>query len=182
MKDLYRKQKNLIQFLGAIGGLYALWFLVYECWIGPNDYVDTWLSERVAHAGARALSLLGYVTSVEKTTIVVNGRPTVFIGNPCNSLALMATFTGLIGAFPGSLNKKLFFIPLGVLAIYLINVLRVAALSLNHIYSHGTVDFNHKYTFSFVVYAFIFSMWIIWVKRYSNLSFELEGQVSSTHG
>ncbi|WP_205502613.1 exosortase X [Rufibacter psychrotolerans] len=179
MFELYHQQKSLFKFLGTILGLYGIWFLVYECWVGPNDYVDTWLSEQVAQAGAWSLSLLGYSTQAQKIMILVDGRPTVFIGNPCNSLALMATFTGLIGAFPGDLKKKLFFIPVGIVAIYLINVLRVAALSLNHIYSHGTVDFNHKYTFSFVVYAFIFGMWVIWVKKYSSLTFE--GQAANSH-
>ncbi len=172
MKELYQSQKSLFHFLGSIIGLYAIWFLVYECWAGPNDYVDTWLSVQVAHAGAGAMSLLGYETMVSETTIIVGGRPTVFIGNPCNSLVLMATFIALIAAFPGDIKKKLYFIPVGVVAIFLINVFRVAALALNHMYSLGTVDFNHKYTFSFAVYAFIFAMWMVWVKRYSSFSFD----------
>ncbi len=49
------------------------------------------------------------------------------------------------------------------------NVLRVAALSLNHMYSRGTVDFNHKYTFTVLVYAFIFFLWHLWVKYFSSL-------------
>lgn len=167
MIEFYKRQKSLILFLVAIGGLYGLWYGLYECWIGPNDYVDTWLSGQVAQAGAVVLRLFNYETVVKATTILVNNRPTLYIGNPCNGLALMAVFTGLISAFPGAVKMKLYFIPLGIALIFLINVLRVVILTINHIYSRSTVAFNHHYTFSFLVYAFIFSLWMIWVKKYS---------------
>lgn len=159
-------------FLGIALGLYALWYVLYEGWLGPDGSLDAWLSIKVARAGAGVLGILGYETAVRETTIMVAGKPTVFIGNPCNGLAIVAVFAGLIAAFPGPARKKLYFIPLGALGILLINVVRVAALAVNHIYSQGSVDFNHKYTFSFVVYAFIFAMWVIWVKKFSNLESE----------
>ena len=44
-------------------------------------------------------------------------------------------------------------------------MLRVAALALNHQYARGSLDFNHHYTFTFVVYACIFGLWMLWARR-----------------
>jgi hypothetical protein len=49
-------------------------------------------------------------------------------------------------------------------------VLRVAGLALNVLYNASSVDFNHKYTFTILVYAAIFGMWMLWVKRYASTS------------
>ena len=49
--------------------------------------------------------------------------------------------------------------------IWGLNVLRLAALALNHQYAHRSVDFNHHYAFTFVVYACIFGLWMLWARR-----------------
>jgi exosortase family protein XrtF len=98
----------------------------------------------------------------------VAGKPAVIVGDPCNGLVLYALFAGFVLAFPGGTwRRKLPFIAGGIVLIYLLNILRVGALALNHLYSYGTVDFNHHYTFSFIVYGCIFLLWILWVRRYA---------------
>jgi exosortase/archaeosortase family protein len=83
-------------------------------------------------------------------------------------LVLYAMFTGFIVAFPGPWRPKLWFVPLGVIALYLLNIVRVGALALNHHYAHQSVDFNHHYTFSFVVYGCICALWMQWVRWYGS--------------
>jgi exosortase/archaeosortase family protein len=78
---------------------------------------------------------------------------------------LYALFGGFVLAFPGPWQRKLWFIPLGMALIWVLNVLRVAALALNHHYAHQSVDFNHHYTFTFMVYACIFGLWMLWARR-----------------
>ena len=31
------------------------------------------------------------------------------------------------------------------------------------------LDFNHDYTFTIIVYAFVFMLWYIWIQRFSPL-------------
>ncbi|MEJ7660257.1 MAG: hypothetical protein WKG07_11870 [Hymenobacter sp.] len=56
--------------------------------------------------------------------------------------------------------------PAGILAIYALNVGRVALLALSHAYWYHSVDFNHHYTFTFVVYG---ASWgpvgTVWARR-----------------
>jgi exosortase/archaeosortase family protein len=81
---------------------------------------------------------------------------------------LYALFAGFVLAFPGPVRRKLWFIPLGIAAIYLLNIIRIGVLALNHLYYHESVEFNHHYTFSFVVYACIFLLWMLWARRLSS--------------
>jgi len=75
-------------------------------------------------------------------------------------MVLYALFSGFVIAFSTSLRHKLWFIPVGIVLIYGINMLRIVAMSLNHYYFFKTLDFNHHYLFAFTVYGFIGLLWL----------------------
>ena len=159
--------KQIIRFLATAFGLYIIWYLCYDLWLFPDGRLDSWLSVKEAWLAGIGLNLLGYNASSNLYTVFINKFPVVLVGNPCNGMVLFALFTGFIVAYPGPWKAKLFYIPIGVLLIYLLNVLRIMALALNSWHSRHTLEFNHKYTFAFVVYACIFAFWMIWIKRYA---------------
>ncbi|GAA4013974.1 archaeosortase/exosortase family protein [Hymenobacter fastidiosus] len=158
----------LRRFLVLAVVLYGVWFLGYEQWLALDGRLDAALSANITAASARALRLFGFeasVASADPYMLLLNRQEVVHVGNPCNGLVLYALFTGFVLAFPGPVRRKLWFIPLGILAIYLLNIIRVGGLALNHLYYHESVDFNHHYTFTFVVYGCIFLLWMIWARR-----------------
>ncbi|MFD1469912.1 exosortase X [Hymenobacter caeli] len=153
------------RFLLTGAGLALLWWVGYEHLLGPDGRLDHALSRHVAGAAAGALRAAGFAGATaphDPTLVTLAGDPAVLVGDPCNGLALYALFAGFVVAYPGSLRRKAWFIPLGVAAVYLLNVARVAALALNHAYWYHTVDFNHHYTFTFVAYAAILGLWRWW--------------------
>lgn len=157
-----------LQFLLVFAGLYILWVLGYDGLLGPNNRLDYALSSNLAAAAAATLRLAGWAAHVapaDAKLLVLNGQPSVIVGDPCNGLLLYALFVGFIVAFPGPIRHKLWFVPLGILVIYALNVGRVALLALNHVYWHPTVEFNHHYTFTFVVYGAIGTLWVAWARR-----------------
>lgn len=160
------------QFLVIAAGLYLGWLLLYEGVLAPDGRLDHWLSVNIAAASARLLRGLGFAASVggDTSLLLMDGRPAVIVGAPCDGLVLYALFAGFIIAFPAPLRSKLWFIPVGILVLYLLNIVRVAALALNQHYAHRSVDFNHHYTFSFVVYTCICLLWMWWVRRYGLLT------------
>lgn len=158
------------RFLLVAAGLYLVWLVGYEGFIGPDGRLDAGLSVNIAAASAGLLRALGFAAghAAGTTLLLMDGRPAVYVGAPCDGLVLYALFAGFILAFPGPARPKAWFIPLGIWMIYLLNIVRVGALALNHHYAHRSVDFNHHYTFSFVVYAFICLLWMWWVRRYGS--------------
>ena len=105
--------------------------------------------------------------SVEDTNmqlVGIDGAHPIWIGSPCNALTLFMFFALFVIAFPGSVKKKLWFIPLGIIIIHIANVLRVIALAIINFYAPQYIEFNHTYTFTFLVYSIIFLLWMWWVK------------------
>jgi exosortase/archaeosortase family protein len=156
------------RFLSALAGLYLLWWLGYELVLGPDQRLDQALSRHVAKAAVAGLQTAGFAADIAPqaaTTLTMLGQPAVVVGDPCNGLALYALFAGFVLAYPGQGRHKAWFIPLGIGVLYLLNVVRVAALALNHTYWYHTVNFNHHYTFTFVAYGAILRLWQLWTRR-----------------
>ena len=158
----------LIRFLIVAGTMYLAWFFGYEQWLALDGRLDAALCAHLNRSGVAVLQATGFAAAVSPTNpflLLMNGQPSVIVGVPCNGLVLYALFAGFVVAFPGPWQRKLWFIPLGIGLIWLLNVLRVTALALNFHYAHQSVDFNHHYTFTFIVYAFIFGLWMLWARR-----------------
>ena len=159
--------KQIVRFLLIAFSLYITWYLFHDILISPNNYIDSWLSGTETWLTAGTLNIIGYDAAFQTNVVYINGYPVVLVSNVCNGMVLFALFSGFIIAYPGPWKAKLFYIPVGIFLIYVLNVLRIMALALNSWHSRDTLEFNHKYTFAFVVYACIFAFWMFWIKRYA---------------
>jgi exosortase/archaeosortase family protein len=110
------------------------------------------------------LSILGYDYVSGYNSLAILGSYGVIIGNPCVGFGLSYGFASLIGAYPGPIKKKIWFIPLGILLISSINVARVIALTTSVYKTGGFVQMEEHDLFNNIIYIFIFLMWLVWVK------------------
>ncbi|WP_345160828.1 exosortase X [Pontibacter saemangeumensis] len=161
-----KEHRSVLRFLLYSLGLCFGWFMLYDFWLSN---FDGWLTLMVVDSSVYFLNLIGYNAEAKNVMVQIDGRDTVFVYHACNGMILMALFTGFILSFPGPFRKKLLFIPAGILVINMLNIIRVAALALNAYHYEQTLNFNHKYTFTLIVYAGIFFLWMLWVKRFSGL-------------
>lgn len=158
----------LFRFLLVAAAMYLAWFFGYEQWLAHDGQLDAALCQNITSSSVAVLQTLGFPAALDThipTLVLMAGEQSVIVGPPCNGLVLYALFAGFVLAFPGPWARKAWFIPAGITLIWALNVVRVAALAINHHYSHQTVDFNHHYTFTFVVYACIFGLWMLWARR-----------------
>jgi len=171
----YLRKNPLVKFLLIAFSLYLIWYVFYLLVLKPYTSLDRDLSVILVHSADFILSTLGYtpVTNTEyvDVTIKLHDSPTpgVWVGDNCNGVSLFSLFLIYIIAFPGPTLKKLWYIPLGVLTIHLINTIRVAALTVIERDALETLDFNHTYTFTIVVYAFVFFLWYYWTSKLSGI-------------
>jgi exosortase family protein XrtF len=162
---------KLTRFLIKALLLYLAWFFLYESWLKPLGVPDKALTQLTADAGAAGLQWLGYgavaMHGVTKSVVFVEGAPLLGIAHECNALILFVMFAGFVVAFPGRWVHKAAYICLGAVLIWLLNCWRVLMLLLIQIHYPAALDFNHKYTFSLLVYSFIFGLWMLWVKKFA---------------
>lgn len=165
------KRNPFLKFLITAVLLYILWYILYELWLHPAGKIDSLVINNSIFLTSKLLTLFGYdvFTSHTETirTLGIDGTPGLWIGDPCNGLTLFALFTGFIIAYPGTIKKKLIYIPIGIITIHFLNILRISGLCMVVFYSPESLEFNHTYTFTIIVYAYIFLLWMIWVKIFS---------------
>ena len=164
----------LIRFVVVGAALYLGWYVLYEFYLRPDSRIDEWVIHQIVLGTEWVLSTLGYdLTMYERSEFMnhvgILNSPGVTVGAPCDGIILFALFACFIIAFPGPIKHKLWFAPLGIASIHFINVLRVAALAIIVDVNPDWLDFNHDYTFTIIVYAFVFMLWYIWVQRFSPL-------------
>jgi exosortase family protein XrtF len=160
-------QNPVTIFLGKVLLLYVAWDGLMSAYLNTSP-LAYWLSGAITHTSIGVLDLMGYAVRGYNKVFGINidGKACVFLGNACNGLDFMGVFCCFVLAYPASWKSKIWFIPVGIVAIHLLNVLRVVLLALNMHYMRSTFDFNHKYTFMIAVYALIFWLWTTWIKRH----------------
>jgi exosortase family protein XrtF len=85
----------------------------------------------------------------------------------CNAISVIVLFISFVVAFSGKLKTTLFFIFGGSLLIYVLNVLRIAALSALIFYFPKQESFLHGVLFPLYIYGVVFMLWLIWVRKFS---------------
>ena len=174
MKKLFNEP--IVKFLTFGFFLYLGWLAVYEWWIHPMEWVDKIVINNTLVISQKFLGWMGYEASLGGDRMIqVKGTPGLFLGDSCNGISLFALFSIFVIAFPGKIIYKIFFIPIGIGVIHLLNVLRIVALSVIETYSYEWTEFNHTYTFTILIYAVIFGMWLLWINKFSGLSAKMDG-------
>lgn len=157
--------------------LYTLWYLVYQQWLHPMGIVDLAVIRNLEQLSSIMLEGMGYTLIAESEienvrTIGIDGTHGLWIGDPCNGLTIFALFVGFVLVYPGPWKKKLWFIPFGLVTIHLLNVLRIVGLALTVYFfpDPEVLDFNHTYTFTLIVYGYVFFLWYWWASKLSGIT------------
>jgi len=79
----------------------------------------------------------------------------------------MILFTAFIIAFSGKLLQTTIYIMFGVLIIHLLNVLRIALLTMGLIHYKVYEHLMHDIIFPLFIYGVVFGLWLIWVNKFS---------------
>ena len=160
---------NQFTFIAKATLFYCLWLILYYFIITEYTSIDSFQSRFLAKTSIFILNIFGEnATLIQKGSFVFfkGDIGTVQIGNPCNGLKLFPLYVIFLLAFPsGSWKKKSLYALGGVIAIHLLNSIRVIALLKIHEYAPEYLDFNHDYTFTFIMYGFIFFLWYAFSKN-----------------
>jgi len=140
------------------------WQLLYQLVLKPHRLLDKETTYITAKTTCGILSLIYSKCLVRVKPLVeiitVNDKPTIRILDGCNALDLFVLHISFLICMPGSKNRKLAFALIGILCIFILNVLRCCGLAWLHFNYPNLVVFAHHYLFTIIVYAFIFLMLI----------------------
>ena len=167
---IFQLKNPLLRFIFIGFTAYISWYFLYELYLLPKTPIDGYLVDFLVHCAEFLLRILGFDLSVFddgifRNHIAISGTPGVTVGAPCDGMILMALFAIFIFAYPGENKRRLWFIPFGLITIQLLNVIRIASLALIVYWNEDYLSFNHDYTFTVLVYSYVFLLWYWWSKH-----------------
>ena len=126
----------------------------------------TMLAHHVGHVTESILHLFGSKAVLLPTNSLrhPNGNSVLIIW-ACTGLKQAYIFFCIIAFYRGPWLKKLWYIPLGLVVVYLFNILRIAIIAA-FIENHPDwFNFLHFYFFKYLFYGIIFLMWVLWEEK-----------------
>jgi exosortase/archaeosortase family protein len=138
IQKLYSDKKllNVVSFVAKVLLVYLVWkILFWLCnregtflngiWVAFTD----WFAYKTIQPAAFVLRhVLGYDLVYNHRNIIISGTPGLYLANHCLGVSVCVIFFGFIVSYKGRWQHKLWYIPVGILCIYAINVLRLTGL------------------------------------------------------
>jgi exosortase family protein XrtF len=154
--------------------LLGLWYFVYTFFIKPSFIYDALIIDKLSRGAHFVLKLFG-VDSILidgrfegcANLIQLPGSAGVQIGPECDGLIVISLFVFFVLVFPGPWKSKIWYIPSGTVLLFLLNIIRISVLAYMVKESPEWLSFNHDYTFTIIIYAFVFLLWYVWVNKLS---------------
>ena len=161
----WRRYRREIMFLAVfavlLGGSFTL---ISLNWV--NDHVIEPFTGGIARVSGVVLDLIGQDVTMQGT-VIRNSRFAVNIRNGCNGVEAMLIFLAAVLAFPASWRSRLLGLGIGIVAIQVVNLIRVVALFLTGIYFPKLFDASHTVIWQTLVILSGVLLWIFWANRFA---------------
>lgn len=173
-----KSNKIVVIFLIKFFVTYALLFFLYSFYLSKTQKKEEYFScspitNTVAKQTKDVLNILGYKAKIEQhqkevsVKLGINDKFVARIIEGCNSINIIILFISFIVAFAGKLGITLLYIVVGSLIIYIVNILRIVAISIALYEYPQFEEFLHGILFPSIIYGITFLLWFIWVRKFS---------------
>lgn len=136
-----------------------------------GEAVNTSISNFIAQGTVNLMELFSIPSFFEEkmhgAQLYVENERSVYIDHSCNAFNILKAFFALVFAVSTRNKNLLWYIPVGVLSIFLVNIVRVWGLAIVYREAPSWLHINHKYVFTIVVYSWIFGLFLFWVNKYA---------------
>ena len=165
--------KPTIFFLVKFIGIYVVTNLLYGIFVTAYNPKPDPVTRMVSEHTSGALQVLGWQTETRDdinkptTQLICDGKSVLAIFEGCNGINVMIIFVAFLIAF-GPLNRALlWFIPVGLIILHVMNLVRIGLLFYVSLFIPRFMYFTHKYLFTDVLYVVVFLLWVAWVKKFT---------------
>ena len=174
MKNYFIRYKPFLLFLVSFFLTYILLTFSYQKYLSSfeENKVDA-VTKIVSNHTQFILQLFTSESSIEESDahpyvkLFYMQKYVARIVEGCNAISVIILFVSFVVAFAGKLRTTLLFIFGGSLLIYILNVIRIAALSALIFYFPKQEPLLHGVVFPLYIYGIVFLLWLIWVRKFS---------------
>lgn len=142
---------------------------IYSSFLHSYLNIPEWLSIIVAKASTFLLKITGYnAYQKNAVNITIEGIRGVTIAWGCIGVGVMIVWLSFIAAHKADIKYKLKWIGLGIVLIFVFNVIRISLIILSYYYHWAYLQsFDAHNTYNFITYIIIIILMSIFVYNYS---------------
>jgi exosortase family protein XrtF len=179
LKALFVKYKSVIRFIITFLVVYGVLSITYKLYLDYSEnsrYYPDYLTNLVAKQSESLIEAIGYDTKIEahpnesSMKLIINNKFVARVIEGCNSVSVIILFVSFIIAFAGKWKTTLFYLLVGSVLIYIINLIRIVILSVGLYHYPWRREILHTVIFPLIIYGFVFLLWMFWVNRFANNS------------
>lgn len=176
LKNYWIQYKPFLLFIGKFILAYLVLTFIYQSYLHQFDektFEVDGFTQLVAKQTEQTLLFFNADVSSELHTLrpcvkfFYNQKYVASIVEGCNALSVIILFIAFVVAFTGKLKHTVFFIIGGSLLIHVLNVSRIAILSVAIYHFPEYQSFLHGVVFPFFIYGVVLVLWVIWVNKFS---------------
>lgn len=112
------------------------------------------------------LSLIGYQVQLDGANVIRhdNGMAVKIVW-ACTGLKQAYIFIVIMSFYKGPWSSKLWFIPAGLVVVYLFNIFRILMIVASIRENPDSFEFLHEGLYKYLYYGVIFLMWVLWEEK-----------------
>lgn len=176
MKTYFQKYRPFFIFLIRFFLVYVVLSIVYRVYLSQYDaksFESDGFTRSVAAQTRTFLGWLGYNASLQphesepSVKIILENAYVARVVEGCNALSVMILFVAFVVAFKGKWKQTIFFVSCGCVLIHLLNVIRIALLSMALLRYPEYEHLLHGVIFPLFIYGVVFLLWVLWVNKFS---------------
>lgn len=171
--------KDVVIFMSILLVFHVLWKLFIRDLFSVEFIFDSayWLARQVFLASIWVLDVFNVnVTAFDELTIAGKARYNViyyaenngyvYVNTSCSGLKQFYQWFFLMILYPGPWKQKLWFIPLGLVIIHMVNIFRILGMTFVTMSIPQHWDFMHDYVMRPFFYVVMFFLWVWWNEKF----------------
>jgi len=174
LKKYFIRYKPFLLFLTKFFLTFIIFTVLYQGFLGSfeDNKIDS-ITKLVARNTEQLLGLFHADVSLEENKaetfikLLYNQKYVARMIEGCNAISIIILFISFVVSFSGKLKPTLLFIFGGNVVIYILNVMRIALLTVLMYHFPKQEPLLHGVLFPLFIYGVVFILWVIWVRKFS---------------
>lgn len=135
------------------------------------------MAEHIAVLTHKILNFFGYETDLLPNNVIrhtTGSRGAIWVIWGCSGIKQAYIFFCIIAFYKGPWRHKLWYIPMGLVLVYLFNNFRIIFITANMEKHPQQFELWHEYILKYAFYAMIFLLWVVWNEKFARKKFEAQ--------
>ena len=168
-KEKLRPLVDVAIFVIIIYGFHLIWkaslpyFMNMDIYLSPTNFMKNHV---FIQSSWFIKNILGIEFKTVDLTMYFPDNRYIAITSGCSGLKLFYEWIILMVLYPGPWRPKVWFIPLGLIVLHLLNLFRIVALAVIIMWKPDYWDFSHDYILRPFFYLVMFIMWMVWEEKF----------------